>query len=358
MDRARKRELNLVVLKRHDPSIDSIIDGTSHVVVYDFDTATQSWTKRGVEGAMFIFSRGDDGVGTGKGYGFFVLNRLGVDNFKVVLTGDMEFQLMADYVIYRQPDDSIIGLWMYEEHDRGRLAQILESLARTPSPASNDILSLFKRAKRASHVPAPSTAPSTSLGTEQHNQYYQPQPSHQRQLQHYSVTSSPPPIPSATSNINCTEQEPPHVLLSSLLLNRGGQSQNLSSPAPLLPTQNPALAILAAIQGSPSPALQHQPPPPPLRVHHPNGFPQQQPYPQQQQHAHQYYAADVHPFRPILQLSDLWQWIDHVPNGVENNNMGQQSQEELRARLQWLLQNDHFVDALYVSYMSFFPTHV
>ncbi|KAI8810918.1 hypothetical protein BJ742DRAFT_675424 [Cladochytrium replicatum] len=126
MDPTRKRELNLAVLKRHDPTIDSIIDGTSHVVVYDFDTSTQSWTKRGVEGTMFIFSRGVDGVGGGKGYGFFILNRLGVDNFKVVLTGDMEFQLMADYVIYRQADDSIVGLWMYEEGDRGRLAKILE----------------------------------------------------------------------------------------------------------------------------------------------------------------------------------------------------------------------------------------
>ncbi|KAI8810917.1 hypothetical protein BJ742DRAFT_163348 [Cladochytrium replicatum] len=116
------------------------------------------------------------------------------------------------------------------------------------------------------------------------------------------------------------------------------QTQSFSSSAPLPPPQNPALAILAAIQGSPSPALQHQPPSPPLRVHHPNGFHQHQPYPQQQQHTHQYYGADVHPFRPILQLSDLWQWIDHVPNGAENNNIGQLSQEELRARLQWLLQ--------------------
>jgi hypothetical protein len=35
------------------------------------------------------------------GYGFFIMNRLGLDNLKVDITGDMALQLTSDYIIYK-----------------------------------------------------------------------------------------------------------------------------------------------------------------------------------------------------------------------------------------------------------------
>ena len=47
--------LNLKVLQRHDPSIISIIDSATYVVLYHYDG--DDWQKEGIEGSMFIFRR-------------------------------------------------------------------------------------------------------------------------------------------------------------------------------------------------------------------------------------------------------------------------------------------------------------
>ena len=47
--------LNLKVLQRHDPSIVSIIDSATYVVLYHYEP--DGWKKEGVEGSMFIFRR-------------------------------------------------------------------------------------------------------------------------------------------------------------------------------------------------------------------------------------------------------------------------------------------------------------
>ncbi|KAJ1563461.1 hypothetical protein HK096_000851, partial [Nowakowskiella sp. JEL0078] len=125
--------MNLNVLKRHDKTVVSILDSSSHVVVYIFEPVSQSWNKRGIEGTMFILQRNFAPF-----YSLFILNRLGVENLNVCLTMDMEFQMTGDYVIYRQADDQIIGLWIYEEPDRLRLANVLTNYSmvslQTPMP--------------------------------------------------------------------------------------------------------------------------------------------------------------------------------------------------------------------------------
>lgn len=47
--------LNLKVLQRHDPSIVSIVDSATYVVLYAYDG--EDWIKEGIEGSMFIFKR-------------------------------------------------------------------------------------------------------------------------------------------------------------------------------------------------------------------------------------------------------------------------------------------------------------
>ncbi|KAI9103267.1 hypothetical protein DFS34DRAFT_576537, partial [Phlyctochytrium arcticum] len=116
MDPGARLAANLQVLQRHDPSISHILDRSTHVVAYDFDPSNASWTKKGIEGTMFVFRRAIEPY-----FGVFVMNRLGLENLTMLISGDMEVQLLQEFVIYRKPDDTVHGLWMYETEDRTRI---------------------------------------------------------------------------------------------------------------------------------------------------------------------------------------------------------------------------------------------
>ncbi|KAF8799733.1 hypothetical protein BYT27DRAFT_7217468 [Phlegmacium glaucopus] len=74
MSPASRYEYNLKVLRRRDPSIISIFDQFSHVCIYHHDG--QHWSKHGYEGSMFLFERN-----TYPPYGFYILNRVGMDDY-------------------------------------------------------------------------------------------------------------------------------------------------------------------------------------------------------------------------------------------------------------------------------------
>lgn len=65
-----KNVINLNVLKRYDSSIIHIIETSSHVVLYDFDTHSSQWKKRGIEGTLFLYERSQE-----PRFGFYILNR-------------------------------------------------------------------------------------------------------------------------------------------------------------------------------------------------------------------------------------------------------------------------------------------
>ncbi|TPX65309.1 hypothetical protein SpCBS45565_g05294 [Spizellomyces sp. 'palustris'] len=214
MDPAARLAVNLNVLRRHDSNIVAILDSSSHVVVYDFDQQSSSWTKKGIEGTMFVFQRSVEPF-----YGLFVMNRLGIENLMVLLSADMEVQLMQEFVIYRKPDgakrlikfqslsaniehfltlgvdsgDSVQGLWMYETEDRTRLYTTLlkyQSAIAGVAPISSaqpqqaygqpvDIMAMFQRAKNVG------PGDTTSHGSLPH------QPLAQRELAIPHVTAPP-----------------------------------------------------------------------------------------------------------------------------------------------------------------------
>ncbi|KAG6812518.1 hypothetical protein H0H92_002409 [Tricholoma furcatifolium] len=73
MSHALRYHQNLKVLRRRDPSITSIFDQFSHVCLYHH-TATK-WEKHGYEGSMFLYERDSYPP-----YGFYILNRMGMDD--------------------------------------------------------------------------------------------------------------------------------------------------------------------------------------------------------------------------------------------------------------------------------------
>ena len=48
---------NLKTLQKRDAAIDAILDMSSHVVLYQFDEAKQSWERKNIEGALFVVRR-------------------------------------------------------------------------------------------------------------------------------------------------------------------------------------------------------------------------------------------------------------------------------------------------------------
>jgi hypothetical protein len=90
--------LNLSVLRRHDPSIVEIVDSTSYVALYQHTT---EWHKTGVEGTLFLFKRSRHPL-----YGFFILNRQGIENVCEDLSDGANLEVTPELIIYQAPSSS------------------------------------------------------------------------------------------------------------------------------------------------------------------------------------------------------------------------------------------------------------
>ena len=93
-------ELNLSVLCRHDPSINTILSHAPYAVVYIFSPATRQWEKSGVEGTLFVCQRAQGSLSEER-YSIFVLNRRGLNNFSLPLTDGENVELTEEYVILK-----------------------------------------------------------------------------------------------------------------------------------------------------------------------------------------------------------------------------------------------------------------
>jgi hypothetical protein len=98
-------ELNLAVLRRHDPSVTSILSLAPYAVVYLFSPSSHQWEKSGVEGSLFVTQRTQGPLGEER-YGVFVLNRRGLNNFDLPLTHGDNVEVTEEYVILKTDDDN------------------------------------------------------------------------------------------------------------------------------------------------------------------------------------------------------------------------------------------------------------
>ncbi|KAH9940681.1 hypothetical protein B0H21DRAFT_780296 [Amylocystis lapponica] len=89
-------ENNMKVLHRREPSILSIFDQFSHVCLYHHNGS--KWEKQGFEGSMFLFENTRQ---TYPPYGFFILNRMGTDDYIRPIHPEDDMEIVGDYVMYR-----------------------------------------------------------------------------------------------------------------------------------------------------------------------------------------------------------------------------------------------------------------
>jgi len=132
-------ELNLSVMKRHLPDAVSIVSIASYAVVYIFSPTSQQWEKNGVEGTLFICELSPNPSAAPR-YSVLVLNRRGLENFKLELLGSDDVDITEEYVILQGHDDADVpkahGLWIFSEpepsstaHAREVNAKIIEECA-------------------------------------------------------------------------------------------------------------------------------------------------------------------------------------------------------------------------------------
>ncbi|KAA6412308.1 MAG: hypothetical protein FRX48_04460 [Lasallia pustulata] len=111
-------ELNLSVLRRHDLAIASILSIAPYAVVYLFSPPSQQWEKSGIEGTLFVCQLSPSKLGVER-YSVLVLNRRGLDNFRVELVDGSDVDITEDYVILQSNDNDrnpqVYGLWIFSE---------------------------------------------------------------------------------------------------------------------------------------------------------------------------------------------------------------------------------------------------
>ncbi|CAM0950041.1 unnamed protein product [Alopecurus aequalis] len=131
MDAEGTRLLNLTVLQRLDPAVEDILITAAHVTLYDFNIELNQWSRKDVEGSLFVVKRSSQ-----PRFQFIVMNRRNTDNLVEDLLSDFEYELQPPYLLYRNSTQEVNGIWFYNQHDCEAVAtlfgRILNAYAKVP----------------------------------------------------------------------------------------------------------------------------------------------------------------------------------------------------------------------------------
>ncbi|GAA6046690.1 hypothetical protein JCM3770_003119 [Rhodotorula araucariae] len=155
-----RQQLNLKNLQRHDPLIDRIVTSTSHASLYD--NKGDGWVKTGVEGPMFLFARSQS-----PHYGFFVLNRNGLEYVQEFLTPECEVEAGGEFILFEGGADAdrATGIWVSEEKERAELSKHMRMLrSKAAAAASASAYTPSPVAPSPSHASRTAPAPALPVG--------------------------------------------------------------------------------------------------------------------------------------------------------------------------------------------------
>ncbi|EEH54345.1 uncharacterized protein MICPUCDRAFT_35318 [Micromonas pusilla CCMP1545] len=159
---------NLKVLQKDDPDVEEILGSASHVTLYGFDLDAKAWSRKNVEGTLFVVRRR-----AVPSFQFVVLNRLSTENCRENLLGEFEFELSPPYLLYRS-ESEVNGIWFYRQEECDAMSalfdQITTAFAREPAGVSSvdDTAATLHRlgiggAPAAAAAPAPAPAQSDNV---------------------------------------------------------------------------------------------------------------------------------------------------------------------------------------------------
>lgn len=124
-------ELNRTVLQRIDHYIEDILITAGHVTLYEFDVDTCQWSRKDVEGSLFVVKRR-----TKPRFQFIVMNRRSTENLVEDLLDDFEYELQVPYLLYRNGAQEVNGIWFYNPRECEQVAnlfsRILNAYSKNP----------------------------------------------------------------------------------------------------------------------------------------------------------------------------------------------------------------------------------
>ncbi len=124
-------DLNLSVLRRHRPNIETILSQAANAVVYIFSAEEQEWHKHGVEGTMFVCQQEPLVLPNGQVIPqscVFIMNRRSLTNLVVDLIKVSHCEVAGDLIILKLQegeafegveeeggDAKVLGLWVHAD---------------------------------------------------------------------------------------------------------------------------------------------------------------------------------------------------------------------------------------------------
>lgn len=99
IDQRAAEQMNLNVLRRIDPQIEELLASAGHVALYDFDIPSKRWSRKDVEGSLFLVKRRSQ-----PRFQFVILNKksaVATDNFVEDVHGGFQCEVQKPYVLYR-----------------------------------------------------------------------------------------------------------------------------------------------------------------------------------------------------------------------------------------------------------------
>lgn len=115
--------MNVSALRLADRQVVGIVDTATHVAIYQFNPQTYEWEKNNAEGALFVYSRSGDPK-----YSIIVLNRLNTSNLVEPITESIDLQLQEPFLLYKNSNGEIHGVWFYDKEECARIAKTIAKL--------------------------------------------------------------------------------------------------------------------------------------------------------------------------------------------------------------------------------------
>ncbi|KAK4281692.1 hypothetical protein QN277_013154 [Acacia crassicarpa] len=130
LDHQSTKMLNLTVLQRRDPFIEEILFTASHVSFYSFNVESNQWSRKDVEGSLFVVKRNAEPQ-----FQFIVMNRRNADNLVENLL-DFEYELKKPYLLYRNAAQEVNGIWFYNSDESEEVANLFNRILDAYSKAA------------------------------------------------------------------------------------------------------------------------------------------------------------------------------------------------------------------------------
>eukprot|EP00887_Chlorella_sp_A99_P001721 scaffold8.g1721.t1 len=170
IDAAAAEKMNLTVLRRLDPDVEQLLATAGHVALYDFEVTTKKWSRKDVEGSLFLVKRRSQ-----PRFQFVILNKKSADNFVEDVMGGFQCEVQPPYLLYRNKAGEVVGIWFFDQADCDRISGLLQKIASTfaaPSAAPAGAAALANggggggRKKGGAAAATPAT-PSTAAAAEE-----------------------------------------------------------------------------------------------------------------------------------------------------------------------------------------------